>query len=168
MLFFLAVTFHPHLMTAQVQDKIIGLWGGLATSTNKPLFSLAHPPTPLATLFSSRNLGLLHKSTNPNATWDKMEHFLGRLLKSSLILPIGLEDQCLVILKKEWPEDLLRRLGSCLKGVIDSWKKQGHARQREDLLNFTQEFLDWFAWLLTSLNEDDLEDNLDNFPELCL
>lgn len=161
-------------MTPDVQDKLIQLWGGNSSSRSCH-FCLSQPPAPLVSLISSRNLYMLSKSTNPNVTWDKFEAFMGRLLQSGLLLPIVLEDQCLVILKKEWPQDQLRRLGSCLKGVIESWKRKnpvpptaGGGASNTDLLNFTEEFLDWFAWIFSNMAcDDDLEvDSLDSFPEL--
>ena len=126
-LFIFLVTFHPNLMTAKIQEYIISLWGGHFSNLPKPPeFRLSQPPAPILTLFSRRNLGLLSKSPNPNTTWDKFENFVGRMLTSSILHPIGLEDQCLCLLKanqNDLPEDISRRLGSCLKGVIDSWNR---------------------------------------------
>ena len=155
-------------MTSEVQEKFISLWGGLISNAQKPKFHLSQPPTALATLFSSRNLALLKQSSNSNLTWDKFEHLIGRLLKSGLILPINLEEQCLIVLKKDWPEDTLRRLGSCLNGVIDSWRKTNIKTNHDsaDLLNFTDEFLEWFAWIFSNMANGDLDDSLENFPEL--
>lgn len=160
------LAFSPATMSAEVQDKLVSLWGAHA-SKNTCKFRLAHPPCQLSTFLSPRNIELLGKSNTPNATWDKMEAFMGRLLKGSLFLPIALEDQCLSVLKREWPTDLLRRLGSCLKGIIESWKiTVGTSTSDEDLFNFTQEFLDWFAWIFANMACDELDDNLDNFPAL--
>ncbi len=162
------IVYYPAAMTAAVQERLMSLWGAEFTNLKRPMFSLSQPPAPVATLLSSRNFSILSNSPNPNATWDKLESFMGRLLASGLMLPICLEEQCLVILKKEWPNDLLRRLGSCLNGVIDSWQKKGMQRSREDLLNFTEEFLSWFAWLMSEIGggDDGLDDSLENFPEL--
>ena len=156
-------------MTAQVQEHIISLWGGHFSNLTKPQFSLSQPPAPILTLFSRRNLGLLSKSTNPNMTWDKFENFVGRMLTSFILYPIGLEEQCLCLLKtnqNDLSEDISRRLGSCLKGVIDSWKRQSF-HQNQDLSDFTGEFLEWFAWFFSTIN-DEFDDSLENFPELTI
>ena len=159
-------------MNAQIQENIIGLWGGYVSEVTKPQFSLSLPPAPISTLFSSRNLELLSKSANPKLTWDKFEHFVGRLLRSGTLHPIELEEQCIKLLKPnqtELPEHISPRLGSCLSGVIDSWKKQNVRRNQEDLLNFTEEFLEWFAWLFSTINDlDEFDDSLENFPELTI
>lgn len=167
--YFFTVTFQPNLLKPEIQERILSIWGGTFSNQSRNiLFRLTQPPTPLATLLSVRNFGIFNKSPNPKATWDKLEHLIGRLLKSGLLLPIGLEDQILPLLKKDWPENLLKRLGSCLQGVIDSWKKEGIPRSQEELKNFTPEFLDWFAWFLMNNEENGLEDSLENFPELGL
>ena len=156
-------------MTAQVQEHIISLWGGHFSNLPKPQFSLSQPPAPLVTLFSRRNLGLLSKSLNPKRTWDTFENFVGRMLTSSILFPILLEEQCLRLLKanqNDLSEDISRRFGSCLKGVIDSWNRQSF-QKNQDLTNFTGEFLEWFAWFFTNLN-DDFDDSLENFPELTI
>ena len=87
--------------------------------------------------------------------------FSGRLLRRGLILPIVLEDECLHFLKQAWPGDVLRRFGTCVKSVVETWKRDNH-----DSFSFNQEFVEWIAWFVTEAAADDLDDNLDNFPEL--
>lgn len=148
-------------MAARVQEVLISIWGGIFTHVKRPQFSLSQPPAPLATLFSARNLALLQSSSKLNATWDTFEAFVGRLLMGGLLLPIGLEDQCLSLVAKEWPDDLLRRLGSCITGVIDSWKKNQKSTNYQDLdQDFVTEFIGWICAY------NDIDDNLENFPEL--
>ena len=173
-MFCFSVTFHPRLVTAQIQERIISLWGGyFSSSAYQPKFSLSQPPAPITTLFSIRNLGLLSKSQNPSQTWDKFEHFVGRLLTSSILHPFVLEDQCMSLLRRdnqqELSDDISRRLGSCLKGVIDSWKIQNVQKNQGNYPDFGEEFLEWFAWLFSKLNNiDDFDDSLENFPELTI
>ena len=153
--------------SVEVQEKFIELWGGY--SKKKVSFCLSQAPASIATLFSSRNLRLLTKGPQPKLAWDKFEAFTGRLLASRLLLPICLEEQCLVLLKnnkgnrRQLPDETLKRLGSCLESIIQSWKKS--ARRGSDLMNFTEDFLDWFAWIFTNMNiEEEFDDS--DFPEL--
>ena len=159
-------------MTPQIQETIISMWGGHFPNLAKPQFSLSQAPAPIATLFSIRNLGLLSKTSNPSMTWDKFEHFVGRLLSSSLLHPYVLEYQCMNLLKRgqeELSEDTSKRLGSCLKGVIDSWKRQNLQRNQENFPDFGEQFLEWFAWLFETINMvDEFDDSLENFPELTI
>ena len=55
----------------------------------------------------------------------------------------------------------------------ESWKRQKMTYQPppldDDLMDFTEEFIDVYAYLFTNMSinpDDDLEDNLENFPEL--
>ena len=119
-----SVTFYPHLMTPEVQETVISLWSGIIPNRPQLKFSLAMPPAPIVTLLSARNLHLFSQSPCAKVTWDKLEAFIGRMLGYGIMLPIGLESQCFQIAKEDWPRDLLKRLGSCLTGVMESWKKR--------------------------------------------
>ncbi len=66
---------------------------------------------------------------------------------------------------------MLARLGSCLKGVMESWNKTDRMvsanagiSSDSELLNFTTDFIEWFAWLFQQ--DDELDDSLENFPAL--
>ena len=100
--------FNPSGFTADVQEALIEIWQSpqnLSESQVNPnrQFSLADSPAQLMSILSPRNVVLLGNSPSPKATWDKMELFLGRLLKANLIIPLALEDTALQILRTEWP-----------------------------------------------------------------
>jgi len=144
----------PKVMTAELQDEFMNLWS-----------KFPEPPQQLFSILSARNIKLLAASPNPSQTWDKMEFLLGRLLRKGLILPIVLEDECLHFLKQTWPAEILQRFGSCVKSVVETWKRE-HSPQDPCSQGFNQEFVEWIAWFVGEAAADELEDNLDSFPEL--
>jgi len=171
----------PKALTSDLQDAMVSLWGGSAAGVNRseggsgPLTTqegvqgFPVPPQQLFSIMSSRNIRLLAASKSPLDSWNKMEYLLGRLLRHGVILPIVLEDECLQFLKQTWPPEVLQRFGSCIKGVVDTYKRElattcgGGGGVSQD---FNQEFLEWIAWFVAEAAADELEDNLDNFPEL--
>ena len=56
-------------------------------------------------------------------------------------------------------------MGRKTKNFFSSLYRQSFQRN-QDLTNFTGEFLEWFAWFFTTVNDD--FDDLDNFPELAI
>ena len=155
-------------MTYNIQDKIISLWGGQIPNQAEPQFALSQPPAPLyprCTLFSRRNLQLLGRSSNPSLTWQKMEHFIGRLLKHHLIFMDPIQKQCLDLMQtnstflEEYPPHLKKRFGSCLKGVYDTWKKNNKQNDVDD------DWTDWLGWIFCSIDDENDFNNVD-FPEL--
>ena len=136
-----------------------------ATSTTMLL------PTPqILTILSLRNVFILSESRSQIDTWNRMEAFLGRLLKNKLLLPLVIEEQLLNVLKEEWPRDMLQRLASCLQGVVDSWRKSSELGRSDETEDFSQ-ILDWLVWFVKQPDPDEFDsDNdidLDAFPELC-
>ena len=101
--YFFSGAFSPSHLSSDVQDTLIGIWGGSRPSNDVTThFSFRQPPPQLNTLISPRNLTILGLSQRPNDSWNKFENLLGRLLKAKLILPLALEDQCITILRREW------------------------------------------------------------------
>ena len=144
-------------MTPEVQQKFIELWGGHDPKM-RPLFCLKEAPGSLATLFSPRNLRLLSQSRHLDEAWKKLDFFTGRLLCSGLLLPKVLELQCLELLRKELPNDALRRFGMFLRSVVDSWRKT--PIEKSELMDFTEELLDWLPYIFSNMNSE----YDDNFP----
>lgn len=87
------ITCYPKVMTPEVMESFVHLW----QQTNKCNLNLI-------SILSSTNLENFSRSQNPSLTWNKLEHFLNRLLKAGIIVPMILEDQCLELLREEWPE----------------------------------------------------------------
>ena len=147
----------PKTMTPEVQQKFIELWGGHDPKM-RPQFCLKEAPGSLATLFSPRNLHLLSQSRHLDETWTQLDYFTGRLLRSGLLLPKVLQDQCLELLRKELPDDALKRFGMFLRSVVDSWQKTPH--EKSEFMDFTDELLDWFPYIFSNINSE----YDDNFP----
>ena len=155
---------YPMMMTPAVQQKFIELWGGHDPKT-RPIFCLREAPGSLATLFSPRNLRLLSQSRFLDEAWKKLDFFTGRLLSSGLLLPKVLELQCLELLRKELDDDTLRRFGTLLRSVIDSWQKSPIDKSTNELMDFTEELLDWLPYIFSNMNNQ-FDD--DDFPLLQL
>lgn len=47
---------------------------------------------------------LMAQSSQTKTSWDRLEAFLSRVLRSELLLTEAFEDQCLVLLRQEWPK----------------------------------------------------------------
>ena len=130
--------------------------------------SLQLPTPQMLTILSSRNIFILSKSRAQIDTWNRMEAFLGRLLKNRLLLPLLVEEQLLNVLKEDWPRDMLSRFASCLQGVVDSWKKSTGLSRTEETEDFSQ-ILEWLVWFMNQPDEygsDNDIDDLDAFPAL--
>ena len=154
----------PDAMTPKLQEEFIHFWAGPQKDTKiVPLqrAPLSGPPPEVATLLSLRNVQVLAKSPSPHKTWNVMENFLGRLIRCGLMPPLVFEGGCVQLLRMEWSPNILQRLGSCFKGVADSLIKQNLSD-----CEFNQDFIDWMAWFLIEVSQDELSDNLENFPEL--
>ena len=98
--FFLAVSKSPQTMTANVQQAFIRLWSKTFPLKTKTL------PGQLISLLSLKNVRLLELSRSKRETFDRLEHFLYRILKSGLLTPVDLEEMALVLSGpgQEWSE----------------------------------------------------------------
>ena len=118
-------SYRPACFVPEVQDAFINFWKW----KNTPFVVGNHTipfhitPTNILTVISPRNFTILSESQSQIETWNKLEAFIGRLLKKKLLLPLVLEEQLLSVLKEEWPSDMLKRFASCLQGVVDSWRR---------------------------------------------
>eukprot|EP00095_Tigriopus_kingsejongensis_P002251 maker-scaffold478_size161223-snap-gene-0.25 protein:Tk02251 transcript:maker-scaffold478_size161223-snap-gene-0.25-mRNA-1 annotation:"PREDICTED: codanin-1" len=143
------LTFAPKSMIAEVQEAFIRLWKvGLG------------PPRELASLLSTANFACFNRSPEASTTWYRMEHFLNRLLKAGLVAPLVLEDQCMQLLRSEWPEELLKKFASCMKSVVETYKLENQNRDDEE--GDFSDLLDWMLWFWQDLH-DAYEDD---FPAL--
>ncbi len=87
------VTKNPASMTPEVQMSLIRLWQGCLRYTDD-----------VSCILSPMTLPILARSRQPRATWNKMEAFVGRLLKHELLLPMTFEGMCIELLRHEWPK----------------------------------------------------------------
>ena len=133
------------------------------------------PSPELLTIISHRNLMLLSEGQCQMETWNRLEAFLGRLLKEKLIFPLILEEQLLSILRPSGKTEVdldmsnatLKRFASCLQGVVDSWRKCSLQIDEEEDFSQILEWLIWFVQQPEDLSSDNEFDNLDDFPVLC-
>ena len=168
-------SYMPTHFKAEVQDLFTSFWKWRQTpllldNTKTPL-SLPSPE--FLTIISHRNLMLLSEGQCQMETWNRLEAFLGRLLKEKLIFPLILEEQLLSILRPSGKTEVdldisnatLKRFASCLQGVVDSWRKCSLLDEEEDFSQIL-EWLIWFVQQPEDLSSDNEFDNLDDFPIL--
>lgn len=104
--------------------------------------------TPVESVISLPVLSAVHQSDDRFKSWLKFEILLTKCLTSRLFSAQQVEDVVLPLLKNQLDPDLLMKFGSCLKGVIASYRKS-----RTGPLIVEEEFvqvLEWIGWLCTS------------------
>ncbi|CAB4063935.1 CDAN1 [Lepeophtheirus salmonis] len=120
------ITFSPDCLTSNVFDHLMEVW-------TQHLFIQSQ----IMTILCPRNMVLLGQSTQPFLTWQRLERLLYSLLKSKILIPLALEDQCIQLLKQEWPEAILKKFASSLRGVVLFWKDSNlHSRSNDDEIEF--------------------------------
>ena len=87
------MAYSPDSMIAEAQSSFVDLWSRELPVTEKILHFL-----------SSQNLATFARGHDQVATFQRLEAFLSRLLRSGIIPPLVLEDQCMAILHHEWPK----------------------------------------------------------------
>lgn len=106
---------------------------------------------PSEILMSENVLRLIHESSNKSRSWIKYEIFLTRALILGVLSPSSLEDAVLPLLKNDMSNDLLNYFASCLKSVVESYKKNKSSSYTEaEFLDI----LDWVAWFCSARDED--------------
>ncbi|XP_040566396.1 codanin-1 [Lepeophtheirus salmonis] len=147
------ITFSPDCLTSNVFDHLMEVW-------TQHLFIQSQ----IMTILCPRNMVLLGQSTQPFLTWQRLERLLYSLLKSKILIPLALEDQCIQLLKQEWPEAILKKFASSLRGVVLFWKDSNlHSRSNDDEIEFVQ-LMEWIVWYCSSA--EDYTPDKQEFPEL--
>jgi len=117
-------------MREDMQTKFVDLW-----SLPKMYFFAEEVLS--VSLLSSFHADILNSSRNSVEAWSRLEFFLIRLVKAELCPPVAFEQQCLAMFRREdWSTYDLKRMASCIDGVLTSLKKSSPQ-------NFSVELLDW-------------------------
>lgn len=99
----------------------------------------------------AKNLYMMSKSTSRISSWLKFESFLTKMLKSRLISFADIEEETFIILKQDWPTNVLNSFANLLNSLVDYAK-------RYDLITFDEnghssnEILEWLSWFCTENN----------------
>ncbi|KAI1289498.1 hypothetical protein HDE_08619 [Halotydeus destructor] len=83
----------------------------------------------------------LSNSREPLRSWSKFENLLVKMINCDAIKPEQIEAEVLQALKAEYPENTLNSFASCLKSVVDSFKRKDKYKDEQFV-----EILDWLAW----------------------
>lgn len=119
----------PQAVTRNVVNRLVGLWEG----------PLPQPPQ-LSSIMCPRNLVLLAQSSEPGVTWSLYQCLVSAVLSAGLVPALVLEDQCLQMLRQEWPRELLQRIAGCFRRVVEVWRDKHGANQ-----DFS-ELMEWVLW----------------------
>lgn len=94
-------------------------------------------------LISPRNLYILSLS-NTHKTWDKFESILVRFTHKEIYNVQVFEGDVLTVINKdnEWNANLLTKLASCIKSVVDVCKADARFRDYHENI----ELVDWLSW----------------------
>jgi len=123
------ITCCPKAISSSVLDRLVDLWAG----------PLPQPPQ-LSSLVSPRNLVLVAQSPNHLASWAMFQSLVSSVLAANLVPALVLEDQCLQLIRQEWPWEHLKQLSGCLRGVVEGW------RDRQGDYGDFSEIMDWVVW----------------------
>ncbi|XP_012280996.1 uncharacterized protein LOC105700032 [Orussus abietinus] len=100
------------LFTTKIQDLLIKVW-------KIQYFNASEIDSALSRIFSPRNVMLLAQSGN-NKVWSVIGQFVRRLLKEHVLFIETLSNQCVALLRQEWPHSILENLSKCLdEGIMD-------------------------------------------------
>ena len=150
-----SVTFSPKDVHADAQDLAVSLWRSNAD----------HLLEDITLLVSPSNVYFLTQSPNGPETWNRLEHLLGRLLRSGLLTPLTLETQCVELLRRDWDQGTLSRMAGCFQGVVETWRKGGGSDRREDF----DQMMEWVLWFwqeAEAREEEDMASFERDFPLL--
>ena len=126
------ITFQPSLMTDERMTKFSEFWKQMSNST------------PINVLFP-RNLILFSQSRDKEETWKKLSCVTKHLIHEKLITLEGLQEDCLTLLRQDWPADLSRSVSEFLKNVLSSVSDSSQETQ----------VVDWIAWFCSDKDDEE-------------
>lgn len=106
------LVFMPSLLTPRVENSFIEIWKMYKSKDGDKLFS---------GLVSPRNVKLLSQSIE-TTIWVRFGIFIRRLLKAKVLSLKLFSDQCVELLRLEWPLGVLKSISSCLMEAISDYK----------------------------------------------
>lgn len=99
--YFVVVSNYPSLIAQEeVYEKFVSVWKYYVGESGFLFKALVCP----------RNVEILSRSQNAEATWDSFAKFLAFLLKKGLVACENLEEQCVAIFKYEWDRTVLTHM----------------------------------------------------------
>lgn len=129
------ITFQPQALTSNRIKQLITLWKGTWGPSSK--------------IINPRNLMLLTKSENPRDSWIKLGSVTQQLINEGMINAADLEQQCLELLREEWPDEIHKKIFEFLTIVLETF------REREEWHSESAQVLDWVAWLCSGQPDQD-------------
>ena len=115
-------TFNPKLLPTDAEERFIQFWKVTRKSSIK--------------ILCPRNVLLFEQSQDPNATWNRVNLLVKRLIKLDMIDLKDVEGMCLGFLRHDWPPQVLKRISEFSKNI------SGGAPVRTE----ESEVIDWIAW----------------------
>ncbi|ODN01171.1 Protein disks lost [Orchesella cincta] len=129
------VAFQPQCLTAERMRHLVSLWKNLWNSNSR--------------IINSRNLLLLSKSGGSRDSWIKLGSITQLLISEGLIRADDLEQQCLELLRDDWPDSVQKRISEFLTIVLETFQ------QRAEGYSESAQVLDWVAWICSGQPDQD-------------
>ncbi|XP_046742767.1 codanin-1 isoform X3 [Diprion similis] len=119
------------IFVSEVHAKLIRIW-------KMECLNFLQKELILPRILSPRNIMLLANPQNPDV-WLSLGKFIKRLLKEEVLNVEAFSDQCTMLLRYDWPIDILKHLSKCLTSGIEDFKSTNEESQKIKLL------LQWIA-----------------------
>lgn len=132
------ITFQPKSLNVLRQRQLVSLWKSLWTSTSS------------SKLLNPRNLMILSKSKNARDSWINLGNVTQYLINDGLISPGDLEQQCMTLLREDWPDPVHKRISEFLTIVLESFQERQEYQGSD-----SAQVLDWVAWLCSGQPDQD-------------
>jgi hypothetical protein len=130
------ITFQPSLLTQETQLKFIQFWKGFPNHDDRPR------------LLCPRNLLLLAQAPNSSASWKQLGSLVKNLIRERLMSLKELQEDCMILLRQDWPADVKQDVSGFLKDVLSSVSDSSQAQGQE------MQVMDWIAWYCSANDGD--------------
>ncbi|UXI21165.1 uncharacterized protein NH340_JMT07108 [Sarcoptes scabiei] len=97
-------------------------------------------------IISSKFLYQMSCSTKNNQAWDVFIKFLIKIIDNNLYLFEQFEEDCLEIVKQDWPLKLLKKFANVIETILNSTKAFENKEEKE--------ILDWLGWFCQQEEEE--------------
>lgn len=106
------IVFRCDLFTPAVQNEFIGIW---------KLYDKEEVPNLFSGIISSRNMHLF-MPTGKSVIWRTLGRLIKALLKEKFLTMENFSDQCVILLRRDWPVRITKFIPDCLNEAIDGFK----------------------------------------------
>ncbi|XP_076640494.1 codanin-1 like protein dlt isoform X2 [Colletes latitarsis] len=125
------VAYRSDLLTSNIQEKFIKIWA-------MDRWKVLELDSPIHRIFSPRNIMLLAQS-DKEEVWSFLGKFIKKLIAKDILDIDSLSDQCVALLRQDWPVSILKHLSGCLTEAIRDFRASDETTEKVKYL------LGWIA-----------------------